>query len=56
MDFIVFTVTRAEEQKGEERGGLGPFIGGRLLAEGARVRAYRDRMAGAVSGLGWTLT
>jgi hypothetical protein len=42
-------MTRAEEQKGEERGGLGLFIGGGLLAKGARVWAYRDRTAGAVS-------
>jgi hypothetical protein len=41
-DFIVFTATRAEEQRGEERWGLGPFIGGGLLVEGARVWAYRD--------------
>jgi hypothetical protein len=30
---------------GEERGGLGPFIGGGRLAEGARVWAYLDRRA-----------
>jgi hypothetical protein len=46
MDFIIFAATRAEQQKGEERGGLGPFTGSGRLAEGARVRAYSDRRAG----------
>jgi hypothetical protein len=38
-DFAVLAASRAEKRKGEERGGLGLFIDGRFLAEGARVWA-----------------
>jgi hypothetical protein len=38
-DFAVLAASRAEKRKGEERGGLGLFIDGGFLAEGARVRA-----------------
>jgi hypothetical protein len=46
MDFIVFAATRAEEQRGEERGGLGLFIGEDGLERGLGFRAYSDRRAG----------
>jgi hypothetical protein len=38
-DFVVLAASRAEKQKGEEKGGLGLFIDGGFLAEGARVHA-----------------